>query len=248
MTTMRLRRLICVLAWCCLVWTGQSASRAEEPDFPELVQLAERYGFRFPPKDGPLVLGWTQARLVNTSTREERGIYLPAFLLQRLPKGSARLLMGWKEETVASSPDSWPTTLHYSLVTQEAYDLHCHNLCSFVTAVQLAQRGAMDDAQKLWDRVKTDQPYIDDDFAEDPDGWKQLLSEPRKLLACCLFEHLYCETLAEKSDWHSIYRRLLALQGEFPFLFADDPKDSRSSPKSQFVRDLGLAVHAPKPE
>jgi hypothetical protein len=245
---------------CCLLLSATAACGAQPPpptpvkdiDFPELVRLAERYGLPRPPEKAPLVLAFMGgcAMLGSSSTSHDPGVYLPAFLLERLPQDRARVLMGWETKVVDPGADYCPATRPYSLTRPKpalkGYVLECNNLSLFVTAVQLAQRGATDDAGRLWDQVKAAEFFGDGDASEDVG---RLRAEPRLLLAHCLYQHFYHSTLAENAGLKSIHDKLLLLEKEFPVLFSDDSKSYYRYRRSRFVRDLGLTVqarHAPE--
>ena len=122
--------------------------------------------------------------------------------------------------------------------------LECNNLSSFVTAVQLAERGAMDEARKLWEQVCTDEYFEGDDDARENLG--PLRANPRLLLAHCIYRYLDHFTLADQGNLKSVLEKLLLLKKEFPVLFSDDPKSFHCYRRSQFIRDLELTVHARK--
>ncbi|MGD0900319.1 MAG: hypothetical protein ABR915_21005 [Thermoguttaceae bacterium] len=251
MMTLYLRWACCILL-CAATARGeqrQSGKSVHEPDFSELAKIAERYRLPLPPKDAPLVLGnteWTTL-IGSSSTSHDPGIYRPAFLLERLPQGKARLLIGSEERVVASDADFRPATRPYSLVapkpTLKGYVLDCTNLSSFVTAVQLAQRGATDDAKALWDQLKAAEFFDDENALENV---ADLRTNPGVLLARCLYQHFYHATLAENADLNSFHEKLLLLQKEFPVLFSDAPSDFYPYRRSQFIRDLGLTAQATK--
>jgi hypothetical protein len=244
----------------CCVFFCATAVGGEEPRGPqpqpindrglsELVGIALRYGLPLPPKSAPLVLGNTDWRtgVGLYSGSDLPYIYSPAFLLERLPHGRARVLMGWEEKVVTSSTEYSPATRPYSLVSPrpvlKGYVLDCGNLSSVVVAVQLAQRGATEDAKKLWDQVRT-VGIASETLGDDMGG--PGTTDPRVILGRCLYEHFDHLSLAENGDLTSIYEKLLLLQEQFPVLFSDDPH-GRSYFRSRFVRALGLALHAPKP-
>jgi hypothetical protein len=244
--------LLCVAAGCgdgptrgAHTGTTLQDAPAKEIDFPELVKIAERYGLPFPPKDAPSVIantGWTSV-IGSSSTSHDPGIYRPAFLLDRLSQGRARVLMGWEEKVIESRADYLPATRPYSLVRPKpalrGYLLCCNNLSSFVTAIQLAQRGATADATKLWDQVKTAKFFDDENMV---DGEGELTAHPRELLAYCLYQHLYHSTLAGRANLQPLHDKLVMLRGEFPSLFSDDARDHYRHLRTEFVRDLGLTI------
>ena len=123
MTVPCLRWLCCVLLCATAVNGEQSraSGATNDIDFRGLDALAKRYGLRFPPKEGVLVLGTTGCRPLvgSSSTSLDPKIYHPAFLLERLPKGQARVLMGWEEKVVRNSAEHCPATRPYSLVPQK---------------------------------------------------------------------------------------------------------------------------------
>jgi hypothetical protein len=221
--------------------------RSSEAGFPELVEIAERYELPRPPLKAPLVLantGWTSL-VGNSSTSHDPGIYRPAFLLKRLPKGKALVLMGWTERVVSTDSEHQPATRRYTLVQPEAklkgYLLACNNMSSFVMAVQLAQRGELGEANKLWEKVNDAENFDDDNTRENVGRWRP---EPRLFLARCLYQRFYHGVLSTDSNLDGIHRQLVQLQQEFPILFSEKESYYFAPSKVQFVRDLGLTVSA----
>ena len=196
-----------------------------------------------PPRKSLLVLGMN-AVIVSTAS-DDVGIYEPAFLLERLDGGRARFLVGWEEEVTARNTEGLPATHPYNLTPEEAarkgYMLRCDRLSSFVTAVQLAERGAASEAGELWERIKAQRSFGNDSRTA------ALRANPRLLLGRCLYEYLSGRTREESSDLPYVYDKLVMLQKEFPGLFSEDLAKFEQHQRSRFVQDLGLAVGATKP-
>lgn len=218
-------------------------------NFAELVKIAERYALPFPPDKAPLALantGWTSL-VGSSSTSQDPGIYRPAFLLENLPNGQARVLMGWKEIVVKGDADHRPATRPYSLgpekMALKGYVLDFRNMSSFVTAVQLARQGEVDEANRLWEQVKADGYFHDENALEGVGRW---ITRPSVLLARCLYHYSYEALLHESADMKAIHRQLVQLQREFPILFSDNANTYYPFKRTRFVRDLGLTISAKK--
>jgi hypothetical protein len=224
----------------------------DEIDFPDLVKIADRYALPRPPMKAPLVLantGWTTT-LGDSSTSHDPGIYRPAFLVRELPKGQARVLMGWTERVVNASAEHRPATRPYTLVPPDkkskSYVLSCGNMSSFVTAVQLAQQGKLVEARKVWEQVNAAEFFDDENALEGVGRWR---AKPRVLLARCLYQHFYHAVLREDADLQTIHEKLVQLKHEFPVLFSDDETNYYPHRRTRFVRHLGLthsAKNAPR--
>ncbi|QDU42363.1 hypothetical protein Mal52_08190 [Symmachiella dynata] len=224
----------------------QGADR-NDIDFPELLKIAERYDLPLPPEKAPLILAYTDRTTLtgDSSTSHDPGIYRPAFLLEKLPNGQARVLMGWNTTVVSTDADHRPSTRPYSLQPQQAkpkgYVLECNNMSSFVTALQLAQRSEMEKAKDIWEQVNAAEYFETRNAGEDLGEYR---ANPQVLLAHGLYLHLYEAVLPANADMKTILKKLFQLKREYPDLFSDDEDLYYPYRRTRFVRDLGLTIAA----
>lgn len=130
-----------------------SATRAEDPDFKKLVEIAKRYEIPMPPKEAKLVLAHTGGTMVlgNSSTNRDPGIYSPAFLLSTAD-GTTMLLRGTLKEPLRERGRI--NTREFDLERVErklgGFVPEFDRASSIICAVQLAERGELETATALW--------------------------------------------------------------------------------------------------
>lgn len=218
----------------------------EAVDLAELAKMADAYGMPAPPKTATLVLantGWTTV-LSNRSSSDDPGLYRAAFLLETLPDRQARVFWGWKEEEVSGDARHRPPTRAYSLEVQEkqaqGYVLRTADMLTAVSAVQLARRGELDAAKKLWDAMNAERFFHDGNAMEGAGG---LRKDPRLFFARCVYQFIWDDTLRPDADLASLDARLARLRREFSVLFGEGWHERR---RVTFADDLHKTATAEK--
>lgn len=243
-----LPKLLLLVCW--LMVQSQTDAR-ETPDFDRLIDIAKQYDMPMPPSDAKLVLatrGWTtliQGR--NSSTSRDPGIYQPAFLLKDESKPKQTIaLFAWSKEKIRDHAEHHPATKEYSLeqpVSKErGYHLSLSDPACFVTSIQLAERGELDKANQLYQQF-AEQKYIGS-FKGQRDSLGSLKAAPEKLLAHCIYQYLYEVTLATEADQQSIYKKLVVLKENYPWLFSDRKQDYFRFHRYEFLQSLKASVEA----
>ncbi|HEX7898583.1 MAG TPA: hypothetical protein VF950_12535 [Planctomycetota bacterium] len=230
----------------CLAPALSSVEGQEAVDLAELAKMADDYGLPAPPKTATLVLantGWTTV-LSNRSSSDDPGLYRPAFLIETLPDRQARVFWGWTEEEVSGDAGHRPATRPYSLEVQEkkpkGYLLRAADMPSAVTAVQLARRGDLDGAKKLWDAMNSEGFFQDGNALE---GVGRLKNDPRLFFARCVYQFIWDDTLRHDADLKSLDQRLAKLRRDYSVLFGEGWYEKR---RVSFADDLHKTAIAEK--
>src|SRR6185295_1956502 len=111
-----------------------------------------------------------------------------------------------------------------------------------VTMVQVARRGDVETAAKIWTAIQAEE-YFDAPIFMEPLG--AMRSTPALLVARCIWEFLAHDTLRSDVDLASVQTRMDGLAKEFPDLF--NAADWASKDRARFLKDLAATVAAPKP-
>lgn len=184
---------------CLVVALPAGASGDERLDTEPLVRIAVRHGVPMPPNTAPLVLA---------GTGQTPEVYSPAFLLEARADGSALVLRGFRREALSRNDRRDPVWRPF---TSKMAKVDFHRISTFVTAVQLAQRGDEETAQLLWKQVvdvrewsdrKTDQHHA---YETEP---------PALFLGRCILDDLRSAYWRPGADWREINRRRRALTKE----------------------------------
>ena len=208
----------------------------------KLVKIAQRHALPMPPKEARLVLAHTEtwSMLGNRSTSRDPGIYSPAYLLEVKPNGSVLVLRGTERETLEARHPREPLWRPFS-TTQVEPKLGGHvadfaRLSAFVCAVQTAALGQDETAERIWKRFSAAEWWSDGRFG---DQVESQVTDPARLLARCIFDHLRNGLRQHDADWKLIHKRMKALFEEFPKL--------NRGWRSTLFSDLATTVNAAPP-
>ena len=221
------------------------------PDFDKLIRIAKQYDMPMSPPDSQLALatrGWTtMIKGRNSSSSRDPGIYQPAFVVKNAVKtNKAIAYFGWSKKEIRDRQKHRPATREFSLekpaAKESGYVLDLSDPACFVTSIQIAERGETDNANQLYEQ------FVKEKYTGFPEGREPLPNaNPEKLLAHCIYQYLYEATLDAKADQNSIFKKMISLKENYPWLFSDRQQDYFAFSRHQFLLSLKASVAAQPP-